>query len=560
MRSLPCFLILLSACSPLLFSQSPVKETYDELRAAYAEMTVDDVRAMPYVTKVIEKAKGENATTVLLEGYREARQFDLPHKLAYADSALMASLRYGTADDISKDYLSKGIVYYFYQKKYRFALYHYLKAYSYAKNTKDLYHLHKIVYHLGVVKAHLGYYEEALRHFSDCATYYGSVHLKIQHANERYNYKRAYLNSLHQQVVMHRYLHHFDKSERLIATGIALSRADADFTLEHAYFLKCRGIAKFRNGDYALAVADLEQALPEILQRNDFAWAAVLYYYLGQILDARQDFEGAQVYYRKIDSIFDRRQFIPTEVYGSYQHLIGYYQDRDVSRQLYYSHQLLRAEGLLLSDYPYLSEQLHQSYDLKLLHDEKEALSYSWQRSVRIAFLIALAIFSFLLLSVFRYVRARGISRSYNEPDDSIEMDCADEGAGDGGGCRKSFLSSETAQEISKKLDRFERENMFTKKGITEHSVARQLDTNAHYLSVYVNEIKGMSFTTYLATLRIRYITHLLSSETKYLNYTIKALAEECGIRSRQHFSKLFFEINGMRVGDFIRWRKGGER
>ena len=102
----------------------------DRLRAAYAEMTVDDVRAMPYVTKVIEKAKGENATTVLLEGYREARQFDLPHKLAYADSALMASLRYGTADDISKDYLSKGIVYYFYQKKYRFALYHYCLLYT----------------------------------------------------------------------------------------------------------------------------------------------------------------------------------------------------------------------------------------------------------------------------------------------------------------------------------------------------------------------------------------------------------------------------------------------
>ena len=48
----------------------------------------------------------------------------------------------------------------------------------------------------------------------------------------------------------------------------------------------------------------------------------------------------------------------------------------------------------------------------------------------------------------------------------------------------------------------------------------------------------------------------MLNSERKYLHYTIEALAEESGISTRQHFSKLFYDANGIRPKDFIRKRK----
>lgn len=65
-----------------------------------------------------------------------------------------------------------------------------------------------------------------------------------------------------------------------------------------------------------------------------------------------------------------------------------------------------------------------------------------------------------------------------------------------------------------------------------------------------------MNFNKYMAELRINYITNLLNTNTKYLNYTIEALAEECGIAARQNFSNLFFDINGIRPTDYIRNRK----
>jgi len=47
----------------------------------------------------------------------------------------------------------------------------------------------------------------------------------------------------------------------------------------------------------------------------------------------------------------------------------------------------------------------------------------------------------------------------------------------------------------------------------------------------------------------------MLFKEKRFLNYTVEALAEECGMASRQSFSNVFFEINGIRPIDFIKSR-----
>ncbi len=106
------------------------------------------------------------------------------------------------------------------------------------------------------------------------------------------------------------------------------------------------------------------------------------------------------------------------------------------------------------------------------------------------------------------------------------------------------------------KLKKFEEKKQFTQKGLTIQKLAVQLETNSNYLSQVINDEKGMNFNKYLGDLRIRYITQLLFEKNIYLNYTIDTLAKECGIASRQNFSDLFFEINGIRPTDFIRKRK----
>lgn len=561
MKKLHCFLVLFSALSHIMFSQQKKESSFNEIRKNYETKTIDDSSAMPYVRLYIQKAKIDHNIQKLLQGYRDGRQFDQPNKIKYADSAIALSLRYGTNDDISKDYLSKGIIYYFYNRKYKPALDEYLKAYQYSKISKDQYQHHKVIYHMGVVKEHLGYYDEALKHFEQCAAFY-SAELKYHlHDNDLFNYKKAYLNSIHQLTVVNRYLNHYAVSDSLSSLGYQLTLDDNDFLLEKSYFLKCMGISKFHQKKYTEATQDLESALPMIIERNDFAWASVIYYYLGKISEAQSNVDRTLFYYTKIDTIFITHEFILPEVYRSYNYLIEYYKNKDITKQLYYTDQLLKADSLISKDYPYLSSKLHRDYDRKTLIDQKDNMERSNTRKMRFAKILIFSGTLVLGFFVVRYAKDQKIKKqyeilqrkihegSYNNKD--ITQSLPDEPA-----LRKTSLTPEMTLEIMEKLEKFEKEKQFLKRGLTEKNISEKLSTNSNYLSIYINEHKGMNFNRYIAELRIRYITHQLNNNTTYLRYTIEALAKECGIASRQNFSRLFFDINGIRPTDYIKKRK----
>lgn len=561
MKKLNYFLVLFSAFSHLLFSQQKKETTFSEIRKNYETMTIDDMDAMPYVKLYIQKAKNENNLQRLIQGYRDGRQFDYRNKIKYADSAIAVSLKHGSHDDISKDYLSKGIIHYFYQKKYKLALDQYLKAYQYSKGSEDKYHHYKVIYHLGIVKEHLGYYDEALEHFQECITFYSSKPKHILHDNELFNYKKAYLNSLHQMTVVNRYLKNFKKSDSLSQLGYQLTSDDHDFALENSYFLKCIGISNFHKKNYAEAKKDLERALPVILRRNDFAWASVIYYHLGKISEAQNNPAQAIHYYSEIDKIFEKHQFILPEVYRSYHYLIEYYKNIDESKQLYYTNQLLKADSAISKDYPYLSSKLHKDYDRRTLIEQQDEMEKSSQRKIRFAKALIISATIVIGFLIVRYSKDRKIKKQYDLLQKRISDGTyilkdliQDETVEDTS--RKTSLTPEMSLEIREKLKKFELEKQFLKKGLTEKDVAVKMSTNSHYLSVYINEHKGMNFNKYIAELRINYITNLLNTNNMYLRFTIEALAKECGIASRQNFSNLFFEINGIKPTDYIKNRK----
>lgn len=555
------FLLVFSAFSQLLYSQnSPA--TFSEIRKSYEKKEIDDSSAMPDVRRYIRKAKSESNYHNLIQGYRDGRQFDYQHKILYADSALAASRQHGTRDDISRDYLSKGIIYYFYQKNYRQALNEYMMAYQYSKGTDDQYQEHKVLYHLGVVKGHLGYYEEATEHFRDCVDFYGTKIDPGLHENELYNYKKAYFNSLHQLTVMYRYVRNYPKSDSVSRLGYQMTLGDKDFILENSYFLKCIGISHYNRREYQNAEWCLQKALPAIVRRNDFAWTSVIYFYLGKI-DADQGREGQSIaYFEKVDSIFEQHHFVTPEVYPSYHYLIEFYKKRNrLKKQLYYTNRLLKADSLIDKDYPYLSSKLHRDYDRSSLIDAKEKLEKSSNRKIRIGQVLLASGSIILCFFIYRYCQERSIRKQYERLQQKLEgQSVANPTAplmnSPVSSVRKTSLTPAMTEEIRQKLYRFELENMFTEKGLTEKSVASKLGTNSHYLSVYINENKGVNFNRYMAELRISYITHLLNTDTKFLNYRIEALAEECGIAARQNFSKLFYEINHIRPADYIKNRK----
>lgn len=567
------FIILLMGVSNTKFYGQNFKNlSFETLRERYEGYIKNDKRALPFVNKIILKAKNEKDYYEMVEGYKDAIYYEPDNnlKLKYADSAIIAASHSKDNDLITSAYLGKGIIFYSNFRKYTPALNEYLKAFSYAKNSDNEYLHYKVIYHLGVVKSYLGYYQEAINHFNDCIKYFETKIASNLHPNEVYNHKKGYLNSIHQALVCYRNLKEHQKSDSLVEVGLKNSAGKKDFVLEFNYFLKSKGISEYYAHHYPKALHYLTLSVNELQKANDFSWVSVNYFYQGKSLIALGKMPLAIPKFKKVDSIFNKNQFILPKLRNNYEILMSYYKkQKNAKKQLYYMNQLIKADSIIGKDFIYLSTKIHKDYDTNILNDEKRKLEKRiFERNIISCFFIFLSI-GFLLLLISKYKKSKDIKIQYKilqqrmlENQNTLKKELENTNTYVQEKSiwyekqRNDFLSQETVTEILNKLNTFEKNLDFLKKGITLNTLASKIGTNSKYLSWVINEYKKMNFTRYINILRIYYITQEIYNNTKYHHYTIEALAEECGFLSRQNFSNMFFEINGIRPKDFIRKRR----
>ncbi|WP_418122595.1 helix-turn-helix domain-containing protein [Chryseobacterium sp. PTM-20240506] len=554
--------ILVLVIFKLSFSQEGYSDYY-KLRLKYENFEENNTQAFPYIQPYINKAKKEKNFEKLVQGYKDGVFYSSSNeqKLIYADSAVWAAQQSGDKDLISTAYLEKGVVYYYHYKRFQAALNEYLLAYEYSKDTKNDFLKYQNLYHIGVVKSYLGYYEEASKLFEQCIAYYGPKSKSGLHPNEVYNNKKGYLNSLHQLIICYRNLHKTDLADKAIHTGLEQVGANGEYSQEKGYFQLAKGISEFDRKDYITAVDDLKQSVFPMKKSGDFARLSVGYFYIGKSFAGLKKDTESIVYFRKVDSIFQKHQFILPDLRENYEILIKHYKEEgNQGEQLYFTGQLLKADSIISKDFIYLSSKIHKEFDTKTLLEEKSKLekANSWGNIIIVS-LIVLAIILTILL-VIRYRREKDIQQKYilleekfslhqnSVPEKSLLNIDAEE--------KKTGLDENKVEELLTKLKIFEAKKEYTQKGLTIHKLAGQLGTNSNYLSQVINDCKGVNFNKYLSELRINYITALLFENKEYLKYRIETLAKECGIASRQNFSDLFYEINGIRPTDFIRKRK----
>ncbi len=536
---------------------------YIALRKKYENLKKNDESALPFICQYITEAKKHNDYGHLAQGFKDAIFYsaDEQVKLMYADSTIIAALKTGDQNLISNAYLGKGIIYYFNFKQFEPALNEYIKAYKYIHNSKDLYQVHKVKYHIGVVKSYLGFYDDALDLFGDCKSYFENQLRITKHPNLKFNYEKAYLNTMHQMIICHRRLKQDRVADSLIEIALERISDRSMFNLELSYLLKCKGISEFNKSNLLAADIDLQKAIPEIVKAKDFAWEAVAYYYLGKIYAATDKNAEALMYWSKVDSIFSKTALVLPEIRGCYEDLINVnHKNRAFKKELYYTKQLLKFDSILNKNFSYLSSKMHKQYDKQRLLEMKNDLEQkAFHRLIIAVVIVVLALFIISALGI-KYRKEKAVASKYrmlyekvirNEAANSIkyvENSKIEEN-------RKSSLKPELVEAIAEKLQSFEKQKLFLQKGLNLSVLAHMLDTNTLYLSTYINETREMNFSQYLNRLRIDYITELLFKEKRFLNYTVEALAEECGMASRQNFSDVFFEINGIRPTDFIKNR-----
>jgi len=118
---------------------------------------------------------------------------------------------------------------------------------------------------------------------------------------------------------------------------------------------------------------------------------------------------------------------------------------------------------------------------------------------------------------------------------------------------RNSKLDSAVVTNLRRKFAEFEKNKGFLEKGITAGRLATEFETNATYLSQFMNEFKESNFNTYINKLRIKYAADQIYRHKDWRKYSVEDIANACGFSNRQSFSNFFYEQNGIRPAEFLK-------
>lgn len=498
-----------------------------------------------YLNALLAKAKAGKDLNKMVKAYQGLAYATSGNmSLVYADSLLFTAQKINDTELIGSAYLTKAIVNYG-TKNYTRSLDNFIIANDYLKNTNNLYLQHQVKYGIATIKFYLGFYDEALLLFQECTQYFKDSDI------------HGYLNSLHSTGLCYNKLGDYKKCSEINKLGLQVSSQLK--SNDRHYFIHSEGVNQYFLKNYIEAIGLLKDAVPAIIKNEDFSTETIAYFYLGKSYTALGQIDEALQYFKKVDKIFSEKKYIRPDLRENYEILINYYKEQgDTKIQLHYINKLLKADKILNENFKYLSGKIHKEYDTKELLEAKNEieLELANKESVTIILYSAVAIlFMAILIILYRYYTNQRIYRkkfeelmqkrkepaiqSYNLPEELQEN-------------KKLDINPSVVAAILKQLEKFEKNKKYLQKDLTLVNLASTFNTNSNYLSKVISSSRNKNYITYINDLRIDYIVEQLKSEPRYRNYTIKALADEAGFNTAQHFSKAFFARTGIYPSYFV--------
>jgi len=541
--------------TPIMYAQSSKQvDEYSRLKRAFIDKSENDKTGIPLVKAYLQKAKKENNYNEILVGYQYLVFFEenREQKLKYAEQSVRYALQSKNDGIISRAYLGKGIIYYFFFRKYQPALDEYLKAFEYSKQTEDPFLKNRIIYHMGVVKNYLGHYQDALDLFDETQDYFGKQILINKNPNIIFNNQKGYLNTLHQKAISYLALGELTLVDSLVKEANERTPTSSAFDLERAYFQKIKGILDYKKSNNRKSIEELNKALPYF--EDDFSAASVSYFYMGKA--SQKLGKPALPYFLKIDSIFRKEGFILPEQREGYEFMIDHYRTKgETQKELFYTKELLKADEIFNNDFKYLSLHISKGYDTQVLLDRQKQLEKKrvfYYSLIGCGFLLIVMVL--LLILQDKRKKYKSIKEKFAKLQLRLEQEKTQESnfSFSENSTNPSTLTLEEKRLLDKLHD-FELGTKFLEKGLTIKELSYDFSTNTTYLSKIINTYKGKNFNQYLNELRVNYMTKKMFENHKYLTYTVEALSQECGMGSRQSFTRLFKEINGLSPREFIK-------
>lgn len=497
----------------------------------------DSIKELLYAHSWLAKAKlNKNFGQMALAYKTLIYKTDKESRLLYADSMITAAKITTDIELIGSVYMTKGIIHYD-RKEQMKALDNYLIADEYISRTNNQYLTYKVKFAIGQIKYYLGFYDEAITLFKECVEYF-------KEENDR-----AYLNSLHSLGLCYNRIGKYELCSQTNELGINKSLL---FKISEMtpYFIHSQGVNQYFKRDYKDAISKLTESLPGVIHNKDFANETVAYFYIGKSYWSQQQPIKALPYLKKIDEVFQKQNYIRPDLREAYELLIDYYrQQNDNETQLYYINRLLKVDALLYQDFRYLSGKIHKEYDTKKLLKAKFNIEQSMKYKTALGFTIITIMAAIIALLMYRHFKnKKKFEELMNRKPDILKSLVSDNNSKE----TELDISPELVTIILKNLEKFEHKKKYLKKDMTLVKMASLLSTNTKYVSKIIARYRDKGTIEYISDLKIDHIVELLKNESKYRNYTNKALGEEAGFGSTQNFTRAFNNRTGLSPTYFI--------
>jgi AraC-like DNA-binding protein len=522
-------------------------KSFDYLHNRFGNTINDPARSTIYATALLHKAKEEKVNfNHLTLAYKACIiNSDPSSRLFYADSMISNAKKSRSDELIGSSYLTKGIIHYRRMEHMR-ALDNYLIADRYISQIDNPPLAHKTKYEIAKIKYYLGFYDEAIALFRECVAFF-------KEENDR-----AYLNSLHMLGQCYTRIGKYDLATETNNLAIEEGRLFEETGMEF-YFEHSEGINQCFKENYPVAIKKLTTALPEIIHLKDYANEAIAYFYIGKSYWSLKQRDKAAANFKKVDLIFKREKYILPDLRKGYEYLIDYYKEtKNTDLQLYYIDQLLKVDKILAQDYKYLLKKIVKEYDTKELINTKNAIENTMLITRVIACIIVVLMALIIIYLTQKNRRNKKLFEELMNRDtvnhtvpsnailDESEIDFQEITETDSNDKPSRTISPDIEAAIVKKLEKFELNKKYLEKDMTVRKMASLLNTNDKYVTKVIAKHRGKGTIEYITDLKLDYIIEMLKTESRYRNYTNKALGEEAGFRTTQNFTRAFKSYTGI--------------
>lgn len=505
-----------------------IMELEDE---AYEKNELNKLRKLTDIH--IHKAERENNPLEMARGYYYRTIIEEAEMaIAYSDSIILVTTDIEHPEYPTFGYILKAIIF-FDKGDYQQALHNYITAYNLSVEKGNLEDQLTCTMAIAAIRNINGQPHAA------ADIYTRSLNLLKKDNDYDYSRYADYMMLMYNLSLAHIRLSQLDSARYYIDSGIRKAVSVKD-TLEYRDMILVRAQLDYYEGNYQNA-KDTLLKYKDQLEGNS---KAIKLYYLGKIAQNSGDNPMAISLFQQIDSILDITKKPFDRVKDVYQQLIMHYGlQGNQQSEIESIEKLIFYDSLLTKEHKGIVEQAIVAYDIPYLKFQKKKAQE--QLRIKGTWILILGTMAGVgaLIGPYFYFRARKTKAKVKQLMDGFKpIKTTSKKVG----VHPESVPEEIRNELLKKLEAFEKSDLYLRKELDMSQLAQEMDTNTSYLSTIINHYKRMSFPNYVKDLKISMAIERLSKDPELLKYNYQGLAETFGFKTGESFSKAFYNKTGV--------------